>query len=161
MSVYTTVRWSSKGKAKFSMYYRSKTRSLEPLKLAETQRLDFVQRLEAKDEAHVNNERRRSARFRIRDGVDCLISYDDKIYRELWFRAVPRNLSDHGAAVLHGAFVYPGSKLIARITMYDGECVELQGVVRRCDYVSGKVHDIGIEFDQPIDATTMFGAIAA
>jgi len=134
---------------------------IDPLKLSEMQRLNFVDKLETIDEADEKREKRRSDRTRVRDGLHVIISYDDKIERDVWFKAVPRNLSDHGLAVLHGAFIYPGSKAMIRFQTTDGESMSVMGTVRRCNFVGGKTHDVGVEFDNPIDAGVFYESDAA
>jgi CheY-like chemotaxis protein len=63
---------------------------------------------------------------------------------------IPRNISRHGMAFLHGSFVYPGSACKVIMKTLAGQHVSIPGQVVRCSYVVGKVHDVGIRFEEPI-----------
>jgi hypothetical protein len=133
----------------------------DTLKLSDLQKHNFVDKLETIDEADEERDRRRSDRTRVREDLHVVISYDDKIERDVWFKAVPRNLSDHGMAVLHGAFIYPNSKAMIRFELPGGQKLSIMGTIRRCNFISGKTHDVGVEFDKPIDASIFYEPGAA
>jgi hypothetical protein len=67
------------------------------------------------------------------------------------YRAVSRNISSRGLGFLHGKFVYPGSacRIVVRTT--DGTLVGLCGSVVRCRHVEGRVHEVGLLFEAPVD----------
>lgn len=59
-----------------------------------------------------------------------------------------RNISSGGLAVLHSAFVYPGSKcrvLLHHVTLGN---ITVSGTVVRCRHVRGLVHELGVKFDR-------------
>jgi hypothetical protein len=51
----------------------------------------------------------------------------------------------------HGSFVHPGSAAIIAIVGKDKAIlVKFKGKVIRCTHVRGSVHDVGIQFDEPV-----------
>jgi len=68
-----------------------------------------------------------------------------------WFIVRPRNLSESGIGVLHGGFVHPHTRCVIALRRLDGPPVTLEGQTVRCRHVAGCIHEIGIQFDQPID----------
>lgn len=71
--------------------------------------------------------------------------------------AVPLvDVASNAIAFLHGAFLYSGSGITATLRTRDGEQMAVTGKVARCEHVSGRVHEVGVEIDHAIDPT-MFG----
>ncbi|MFI4896462.1 MAG: response regulator [Phycisphaerales bacterium JB059] len=62
-----------------------------------------------------------------------------------------RNLSNSGIAVLHSAFVHPGSACVVVLEHMTMGPVDVPGAVTRCEHIGGTVHEVGIKFTQPID----------
>lgn len=71
------------------------------------------------------------------------------------YKVRPLNISSTGVGFLHGAFVYPGTvcSLIARDL--GGVPRQLTGHVVRCRLIQGRVHEVGVRFDEPIDLTEL------
>lgn len=68
-------------------------------------------------------------------------------------RVITRNLSNHGLAFVHAGFLYPGTRCTADLITADNAWQRVGGVVVRCTLISGKLHDLGVRFDEPIDAS--------
>jgi hypothetical protein len=64
---------------------------------------------------------------------------------------VPVDLSEGGMAFLHGMFVYPGTACTARLRTLDGRMVGVLGRIVRCTLVSGRIHEVGMRFESPVD----------
>ena len=62
----------------------------------------------------------------------------------------PYNISEGGIGFLHGIFLYPGSRCTVHLKTPDNKRMSAPGVVVRCTHVSGKMHDVGVKFDEPI-----------
>lgn len=73
---------------------------------------------------------------------------------------VPRNLSREGIGLLHSSFVYPGTRCTVFLPHPARGEVPLGGAILRCRHFRGKVHELGIKFDQPIDVREFLGADA-
>ncbi len=65
------------------------------------------------------------------------------------FQARSRNLSESGVGLFHGQFIHVGSRCEVILKDHKG-LVRVPGLVRRCKLLSGKIHDLGIEFDELI-----------
>lgn len=61
-----------------------------------------------------------------------------------------RNLSRGGAGVLHSAYVHTGTLCEIELPKPDGSTVSRTGTIVRCSHVKGLVHELGIQFDEPI-----------
>lgn len=66
------------------------------------------------------------------------------------FLISPRNISTSGIAFLHGAFVYQGSRCVIDLKARDGRIQPVTGNVVRCRSVRGRIHEIAVQFDEPI-----------
>lgn len=62
-----------------------------------------------------------------------------------------RNLSELGVGLLHGGFIHPGTVCRMGMTTLDGAEQEITGKIAWCGYVSGRIHQIGVKFDDPVD----------
>ncbi len=61
-----------------------------------------------------------------------------------------RNISCGGLSVLHNSYVYPGRACELQLPHVSGQPVDVAGKIKRCNHLSGIVHEVGIEFDKPI-----------
>lgn len=61
-----------------------------------------------------------------------------------------RNLSQGGVSVLHSNFMYNGTHLTVDLIKTNGEIVPRHGAVTRCIHRGGRVHEIGIKFDEEV-----------
>lgn len=66
-------------------------------------------------------------------------------------RVISRNISRGGVSLLHTAFVHPGSSCKVTLPKATGVTATLPGVIRRCEHRGGKLHELGIRFNDPID----------
>ncbi len=71
-----------------------------------------------------------------------------------------RDLSPGGIGFIHGAYIHVGSQCRVILKDREGKVVCLEGVVRHCDYLSGTAHDVGVQFDKPINLRPFLGAVA-
>jgi hypothetical protein len=62
----------------------------------------------------------------------------------------PRNLSAGGMGFLHGCFVHPGTRCSINLVRLDGGVMRVAGAVVRCRCVSGRVHDVGVQFEEAL-----------
>lgn len=68
-----------------------------------------------------------------------------------------RNISRGGISVLHSSFVYPNSKCHITAELEDGRKLDMDGIVKRCNHIGGKVHELGIEFVEEISTKELLG----
>ncbi len=62
-----------------------------------------------------------------------------------------RNLGRWGAALVHGRYVYPETRCELHLCALDGGWHARAGVIRHVRHVQGLVHELGVNFDSPID----------
>lgn len=76
------------------------------------------------------------------------------------YKVRPLNISATGIAFLHGAFVYPGTECSVIARGKDGVPRQCTGHVVRCRMIQGRVHEIGMRFDEPIDISELVDGAA-
>jgi DNA-binding response OmpR family regulator len=69
------------------------------------------------------------------------------------YSVIPRNLSRHGIAFLHGRFIYPDSRCDIVLQTLDDESMTMEGTIVRCDHLAGTIHEVAASFNSPIDLT--------
>ncbi|MFT5422996.1 MAG: CheY-like chemotaxis protein [Phycisphaerales bacterium] len=69
---------------------------------------------------------------------------------EVGLRLACRNLSRGGVGLLHAAFVHPGSRLAIDLPRRTGGEQRIEGTVARCLHREGIIHEVGVQFDEPI-----------
>jgi len=68
------------------------------------------------------------------------------------FTVACRNLSAGGIGILHRTFLYKGTKCALLLPDTQGKLVNVPGKVVRCNHVQGTIHELGVEFDEPVRA---------
>ncbi len=68
---------------------------------------------------------------------------------------VARNISPGGVALLHSSFFYPDSACRITIPMRagHGNDIVVNGTIKRCNHLQGMIHELGVEFETPIDTS--------
>lgn len=66
---------------------------------------------------------------------------------------IPRNISTQGLSFFHGRYVHPGCATILNLPTLAGHTAEVPGKVVRCRHVNGVLHELGVEFADPIDVS--------
>lgn len=69
----------------------------------------------------------------------------------LRLRVPTRDLSRQGISFLHTGYVHVGTKCRFQLVTILNNWQTVEGSVVRCQYVEGRVHEIGARFGQPID----------
>lgn len=77
---------------------------------------------------------------------------------EVHLRLACRNLSRGGISLLHNSYVHPGSAVIVSLPRLGGGFKEVPGVIKRCLFRKGVIHELGIQFEEPIDLREYLGA---
>ena len=63
----------------------------------------------------------------------------------------PRNLSSGGLGFIHGSYLYEGSRCTVTFIKCDGNTLRVNGVICWARHITGRAHDIGLQFDNEID----------
>lgn len=97
------------------------------------------------------DERRKHPRMSCTDtSIQGAFRLADGIIREL--RLVARNVSRGGIAIMHEGSAEPGTACNLVLPTRNGELIAIRGSVRSCRNVAVMIHEIGVEFDDPLDA---------
>ncbi|MEM1207729.1 MAG: response regulator [Planctomycetota bacterium] len=67
------------------------------------------------------------------------------------FSVIPTDLSATGMGLLHGGFLHRGTPVVATLSDMQGSQRRIEGHVTQCLLHSGRVHRIGVVFDDPIE----------
>lgn len=69
------------------------------------------------------------------------------------FAVIARDLSRWGVSVLHGRYIYPGTRCEVDLRGMDNTWQTRVGEIRHIRHIQGMIHNVGIHFDEPIDLT--------
>jgi len=64
---------------------------------------------------------------------------------------VPRNISTGGLACIHGGFLHPGTPCYMTLQTKGAGARTLQGSIVRCRHLERHLHDLGVQFAEPVD----------
>jgi hypothetical protein len=106
-------------------------------------------------------ERRRWPRapYRAVSRLGVLVENERKGRRT--FALAPRNLSRMGVSLLHGKFVYGGTNCVLVLHGTGGQVMPVRGKVVWCRLVTGRIHELGVELEEPIELRSYVDARAA
>lgn len=119
------------------------------VRLSDSERAEVLRRLEGRLEPS-SQELRGDARHEYR-GHNVHLDVHMEGGRVGRYLTFSRDLSASGLSLVHGGFVYPGTPCQVTLTTLNGENDTIEGVVMRCEYVRGTLHELGIRFNQRID----------
>jgi CheY-like chemotaxis protein len=91
-----------------------------------------------------------------RDRIPVLIEQPGGTHLAL--RLCCRNISRGGLSLFHNAFVHEGAKCMVRLPHPTHGALDVHGTIARCRHRGGVVHEIGVNFDAPIDAKQFVSA---
>ena len=131
----------------------------------ETEKILDIQnllRIDAKDATEIlqqmeqetrpaEGKERRVARVRYQDIPRLAVRLEDEQTGRQLHAMIPRNISRMGMSLLHGQFVYNGTTCVVSLKTLGGELASVRGKVVRCQLVTGRVHELSIHFDEPIE----------
>jgi len=112
---------------------------------------EILRAIEARAKDAVGQERRKSPRVPYRATPRVAVIIESEEIGKRTFALIPRNISRTGMSLLHGKFVYDGTPCVAGLKALDGQLVPVRGKVMWCRLIAGRIHEIGIQFEEPID----------
>ncbi len=143
------MRCSSRSSAGYDDEFGS---AIDSLKLTDAQWLSLVAEVDRESSRHRGNkdDRRQHERMPYRNTTYLVATVRGGDGREQRFLVRTHDISETGLGFLHGNFIYPGSsvELVLKHRTY-GQTYHT-AVVRRCVHYKRHIHQIGIEFDEPI-----------
>ena len=129
---------------------RSSTNVQDILRLKPQEAAAILGAIEAKTKDPVARERRESPRVPCRAAPRVALIIESEQLGKRTYALIPRNISRMGMSLLHGKFVYDGTPCVAGVKALDGQLVPVRGKVEWCRLVTGRIHEIGIRFEEPI-----------
>ncbi len=105
----------------------------------------------------ISRERREEPRVPFRLSVRLGVLLENELKGRRTYALAPRNISCTGMSLLHGKFVYGGTNCVIGLQALDGQVVPTHGKVIWCRLITGRVHELGIRFDEPIDVGEFVG----
>lgn len=68
-----------------------------------------------------------------------------------------RNISRGGISILHSAFIHIGSPCEITLKLPGGKSQLIAGKVKRCSHLQGRIHEVGIAFEEQISTRDLLG----
>lgn len=121
------------------------------LRLSAKQTVELLEQMDEAATGEVSQERRHAPRVPYQPVSRLAVLLNGEPSGRRSCMLAPRNLSRTGISLLHGKFVYPGIACVVGLCAMDGQTVPVHGTVIWCRYVTGRVHEHGVEFTDPID----------
>jgi len=121
------------------------------LRLSARETVKLLEQMEAAATAEVSRERRHAPRAPYQPVSRLAVLLEGEPLGRRSYMLAPRNLSRTGVSLLHGKMIYPGTACAVGLRAMDGQTVPVHGKIIWCRYVSGRVHEQGVEFVDPID----------
>ncbi|MEM1213691.1 MAG: PilZ domain-containing protein [Planctomycetota bacterium] len=134
--------------------YPESQSAVDTLRIGDAEWLTLVSHLDrASARIRVSEETRTDERLPYRNLASVLLAVAPPDPQNEWarFRVRPRDISTGGFGFLHGSYLHPGSPCLAVLGAHGQGLVTLKGRIARCEFLRGKLHQVGIQFDLPID----------
>lgn len=75
-----------------------------------------------------------------------------------YLNVTPRDISSSGLGFFHIAYVHPGTTVQMIMKNREAQAVCIKGAVARCRHVSGRLHEVGVNFDTAIQVEVFVNA---
>ncbi len=126
-------------------------RGIETLRISQDEWRGLMARMENNSTpARTPQDRRTGMRARARCSADILVELHHPGGTRSFYRVLARNISAHGLGFVHGRFVHKGSLVMVALANRQKKAVLISGRVAHCRHIEGKVHEVGVAFDEPV-----------
>lgn len=127
---------------------------VDALRISEAEQQSILKDLDAAESASPDIAQRQNKRlpYFVREGL--ILEVEGATAR---FIVRPRDLSAGGIGFLHGSFLHPGRNCIIALKTVDGEGLLVNGRIVRCRCVRGRIHDVGMQFEKPVEIDNFVG----
>ncbi len=136
------------------------SRGLDTLRLTLAQQEALLQQLDAEAESRNGSERRVYDRIRYR-GAPINVLLHQPGGTAVRYEVRPHNISRGGISFLHGTFVYTDTPCDITLRRLTGAWSHIRGRVLRCRLLTGKAHEVAVNFAEPIDLAAFLPEVAA
>lgn len=104
------------------------------------------------------DNRRSAIRFPFDDRRIPIVLRPPSTLSKQAYRVMPSDLSASGICFLHGAFVHEQTSCIIIVRTNMGDARQILGQVVRCRHLVSHIHEVGVQFHEPIDITNFIAA---
>ncbi len=122
---------------------------IDSVKLKDPELLRVLDRLD-QNEAEEGERAERRADPRIRYRIRHLVVHINQSGSVVAFLVPSRNISRRGIAFLHRQMLHVDTPCRVAVVLPEGEWLSVSARVVRCQHVEGMLHEIGLQFDKPI-----------
>lgn len=122
---------------------------LDVLHLSDTQWRKLADGLRQNTTSKFEKNNRRHVRTDYVGRVGIALRYSENHWKK--FVVFTRDISPTGLGFVHGGYFHVGSECRIVLKTLDKDVLCVNGVVKRCQYLHDRLHDIGVEFTTPID----------
>ncbi len=129
---------------------------IDTIRLSDSEIDQLQDLLDMGDMADAVGNRRQTERFSYHLAPRLLLELD-AITARVQHHVVPLNISEGGVGVVLGTFVYEGSRCCIEVVALDNSRRRLKGTIARCQHLRGRLHLVGIQFDESISLTKLIG----
>ncbi len=125
--------------------------AVDALRVAEADLRPLLSELDDESGRPKNAGKRAHGRlaYRVTGGLEIKVEHPGGATGRFVIR--PHDISAGGLGFLHGAFLHQGTRCLVTLETYDGEKAAVQGGVVQCRCLRGRIHYMGMQFDEPID----------
>lgn len=124
---------------------------VDALRLSPAQLRELHDGLDQYRSAEYDRENRFNERFAYRSSQPVRVRVCHPGGSEVEYHVEPRDLSTTGFGFVHGGFIHPESECKVTLTDNRGKAMLVRGTVRRCQFIEGRLHVVGVEFRDKID----------
>ncbi|MHC4414182.1 MAG: PilZ domain-containing protein [Planctomycetota bacterium] len=121
------------------------------LRVTAREAAEILERMDGQAARYHGRERRQAARVSCHDMPRVAVLVENEEIGNRTYLLIPRNISCAGMSLLHGKFVYDGTPCVVGLKTLDGQVVPVRGKIMHCRLITGRVHELGIRFDEPIE----------
>jgi hypothetical protein len=124
---------------------------VDTLRISKSEWRAILTQLERDAQDPTGRDKRRDQRKRYRAMMTLLIKMLHPGGTRITYLVRTRNLSNTGLGFLHGGYLHSGTRCTLALTALDGTPCPISGKIVRCRHLQGKVHEVGIRFERPIN----------
>jgi len=123
---------------------------LNSLRISERELAEIVQQMQEGSPENAQNSGRQHTRFDFLQQV-VIFEIEHPGGNRVEIPVASVNLSRQGIGLVHSSYVHPGSRCTIKIRQEGKRPLNIPGEVIRCSYRSGRIHEVGVRFDEEID----------
>lgn len=134
---------------------KSSSSLVNTLRLSSSELKSIIDKIEADSAGHTNLEREFVRWAYQVEAVQLVIEHGTG--NRVTLPVATRNISRGGISILHSAFIHSTTPCEILLKVPGGKPAVVPGVVKRCNHITGRVHEIGIKFKSQVSLKDLLG----